>query len=362
MNNHEEYITEPISPNLDNISSINISQNPMGKNRQDKGVQISSSSGETKKTSNIMMGYNKDNIILPDGVYISLTELESSLDNELAKISDNKVIIAKNTGKKVDVSELKTIIRETLNKKAQLSLDGKSEKIVAQNTEKVSIKGENKDKFVEKGVFMFGKNGINMPEDKYVNREEFEKTISEYEFVEKIKNTETKKENENEKEMEVVSVEPADKINKKYKKGLLVAGGITAIGLTMAPIIVPGVMHANSVLWSHTSNPNFQYFLHNICNCTLGKLIGATYNDVTGLWTASNGSLINAAAAQASILQALAVHTINTSAIGITAKKIIDVIKLKKTEKRSRKLEELNKLKEELNDTNSLKNEGGLSR
>ena len=359
MDDKKIYFTEPINPNLDNVSSINISSNPMGENRQDKGVEVSDSMGTTKRTSNIMMGYNKDNIVLPNGSYVSMTELENALDQELQKTSENTIIIAKSTGKMVDAATLKAQIREVLDKKAQLSLNGKTDKITNQETEKVSIKGENSEKFVDKGVFMFGNDGMKMPEDKYVNREEFEKTVSEYEFV-----TQTKMPEASEPEIEVVKVEPADKIKKNYKKGLLIAGGITAIGLSMATIIVPGIMHANSVLWNHTSNPVFQDFLHNVCNANLGKLIGATYNDTTGLWTATNGSLINATAAQASVIVALATHAINTSAVGLAAKKLHDKIKAKKEAKRNKKLEELNKLKEELTTTktDSLSVEGGLSR
>lgn len=364
MDDKKIYFTEPINPNLDNISSINISSNPMGENRQDKGVEVTDSMGTTKRTSNIMMGYNKSNIELPNGSYVSMTELENALDQELKKTSENTIIIAKNTGKMVDPATLKAQIREALDKKAQLSLNGKTDKITNQETEKVSIKGENSDKFVDKGVFMFGNDGMNMPEDKYVNREEFEKSVSEYEFMTKKETPKPVTPTPDEKEIEVVKVEPADKIKKNYKKGLLIAGGITAIGLSMAPIIVPGIMHANSVLWNHTSNPVFQDFLHNVCNCNLGKLIGATYNDTTGLWTTTNGSLINATAAQASVIVALATHAINTSAVGIAAKKLHDKIKAKKEAKRNKKLEELNKLKEELTTTktDSLSVEGGLSR
>lgn len=352
------YTTEEITPDLSEVSSIDISTSPMSENREDKSVSVTNSTGTSKKTSSIMMGYNKANIKLPDGSYISLDELEAAIDKEFAATKENTVIVVKKTGKKVDVSALKAELRKALDKKAKLSLDGKSDKIVNQETEKVSIKGEGSKAFVGKGVFMFGNDGMNMSEGEYVNREGFSEAISEYQFM-----TPGNKPEVPTPEIEVVSVEPSDKIKKKYKKGLIVAGGLTAVSLATLPLLIPGIMHANSVLWNHTTNPIFQGFLHNICNCNLAKLIGATYNEATGVWTATNGILINANAASSSLIAALATHAVNTSAIGIAAKKVIDAIKKKREEKRSKKLEQLNAIREELTNSNSasMVNEGGLS-
>lgn len=356
MNDYERYKTEgyidtTVNPNLDDISKVDISTSPMGNNREDKAVTITNQDGITKKTSSIMMGYNKKGIVLPDGEYINLEEMISAIDKELDSDSQNIVAFVQKTGKEVDVSEIKERLVNELKRKAEILLGGKSEKITNQETTNISIKGENSEIVHNKGTLMLGNENINMKDGEYVNREEAEKIISEYDFLKPGE------------EIEVVEIKPAESILKKFKKPLIIAGGLTALSIVTLPILLPGIMHANSVLW-HTdlakSIPVFQDFLH-ACNNILGKFVSATYVDGPGTWAISNGSIINSDAAQASVLAALGLHAVNTTSIGVIAKNLITEIKNRKKQKRERKLEELNNLKEELSSKENV-HEGGLSR
>jgi len=112
------------------------------------------------------------------------------------------------------------------------------------------------------------------------------------------------------KEHEVKGIKKAGEFLRKHKKKILIAAGLVAMVAAIGyPVIVPAIMHANSVLWH--ALPFAQGFLH-ACNMNvLGPMIGASYLE-TGLWTTAAGQLINATAATDSILAALGVSALTT--------------------------------------------------
>lgn len=150
------------------------------------------------------------------------------------------------------------------------------------------------------------------------------------------KENEELRKNQEKKPAKVTKVTKAKEFLKKHKKAILIAGGIAALAL-MQPVIIPAIMHANSVLWVHA--PALRGMLHG-CNLALGKLIGASYVGSTGLWTSAAGTIINANAASASLLGALATQTASLGAVGIAAKKLATKIKDKIKRKKKDKIEE----------------------
>ena len=69
------YEMEEIGFTLDeNVSNISLTDSPMKPNREDKATVITDKDGNSMKSSNVMLGYNKDNVMLPSGDYISATE------------------------------------------------------------------------------------------------------------------------------------------------------------------------------------------------------------------------------------------------------------------------------------------------
>lgn len=155
-------------------------------------------------------------------------------------------------------------------------------------------------------------------------------------YAEKYKPTQNTEETEiGEDEHEVVGVRKPEGFLKRHKKALLIAAGVTAVALLAQPVIIPAIMHANSVLWSTPlakAFPAIQSFLHG-CNSVLGNLIGASFDKVTGIWTAAAGT-INADAASASLLSALATHAVGIGAVAKVAKKAWNAWKNRKSKKK----------------------------
>ena len=89
------YTEEEISVSLEGLSGLGIFSSPLGSNREDKGVTISPKGAEEKRTSNIMMGYNKEGITLNDGEYVELSEFVEALESSLKEDLENKKLFVK---------------------------------------------------------------------------------------------------------------------------------------------------------------------------------------------------------------------------------------------------------------------------
>lgn len=109
---------------------------------------------------------------------------------------------------------------------------------------------------------------------------------------------------------EVKSTKETSSFFKRHKKGILIATGLGMCALTgvlVPTLIVPALMHANSIVAAHTTGSVLASAMHGI-NTSLGSFIGATFDGASGLWTMANGTAINAAAAKTSILGALGTY------------------------------------------------------
>lgn len=164
------YTEEQIKVILDNQTKIHVFDSPMQPKREDKGVEILTPA-MTKRTSNIMMGYNKDKIDLGNGNYLLLSEMVQAIKQSLQESGPNKKIACKRTGKVVSPSELLSDISDIVKQDSVIRLDGPSDKIVNQSSQKLSIKGEGKKEFIRKGIMMLGRNGIKLPNGEYVQLE-----------------------------------------------------------------------------------------------------------------------------------------------------------------------------------------------
>ena len=160
----------------------------------------------------------------------------------------------------------------------------------------VNVKTENMETEVPVAGMMLGKNG-QLSNGEYVKKEELE-----FDIVEK----------------KVVPVIGSEITTKQIKimKGLSTLA--TATGLI---VLLPFIMHANSVMW-HEVGPGTQEVLHSV-NLGLGKLVSATYQEGNGLWNSAQGFAMNSDAATSSLMVALA--TYGVTGLGLT--KIINDIK-----------------------------------
>ena len=82
------YTEEEIKAALEGISKISVFSSPLSESRDDKGVKVSPNGGEEKRTSNIMMGYNKDGITLDNGDYLELDEVIKAIEESLSEDKD----------------------------------------------------------------------------------------------------------------------------------------------------------------------------------------------------------------------------------------------------------------------------------
>ncbi len=91
----------PISVPKDEISKIELSDDPMGEDRQDKRVDVTDASGMEKRTSNLMLGYNKKGVEIGK-TYLSLEEFREKALESLEEDTEDEVVyfIRKDEGKR----------------------------------------------------------------------------------------------------------------------------------------------------------------------------------------------------------------------------------------------------------------------
>ena len=171
---------EKIEFSTEGISQVSLSAEPLGENRQDRGVNVEDASGKTMRTSSIMMGYNKANIVLENGEYVNAAEIEQALAEAITKQAEKRKIICKKTGKEVSVSEMVEIILEAARARGIVTLGEKSSKITNQNTATVAITGKGQQESITKGVLMLGNQGLAMPCGEYVKVDEITIALGEY--------------------------------------------------------------------------------------------------------------------------------------------------------------------------------------
>lgn len=173
------YTEEEIKVALDSISKISVFSSPLNESRDDKGIKVSPNGGEEKRTSNIMMGYNKDGITLDNGDYLELDEVIKAIEESLKEDKENTSIICKKTGKKVGPAEaLEGILGEAI-KGSTLGIE---DSFVFDNQNSVSVQiNDVSGKTYDKGHLMLGQ--IQMPNGEYVSVEEINAAINNYVFM-----------------------------------------------------------------------------------------------------------------------------------------------------------------------------------
>jgi len=171
------YTEEEIKVSLDDVSRMEISDSPLGPGREDRGVTVRDAEGIEKKTSSIMMGYNKQGIVLENGQYVSWEEVELAINETLSNNKENTVCICKKNGKRIEPAAIVEDILERSIEKTYLTRET-SDKISNQQAAEVSIHEGEKE--YPKGIEMLGNNGIQLPDGKYVSRQEIELALQDY--------------------------------------------------------------------------------------------------------------------------------------------------------------------------------------
>ena len=166
--------------NLLNCSELCIIDAPVNVNREDRGVLVSNDGKKFKRSSNIMMGFNKNHVKLENGNYISWEQIKPLILEYVDTIAENESLINRNTGARIEKTELVSIISKRIeeNHSSIILRDNKYSK-------KLSIKQSGYDeKEIKKGMLMLGKKNNGLANGVYYTRDSIREVLNEYAIAE----------------------------------------------------------------------------------------------------------------------------------------------------------------------------------
>ncbi len=245
------YSIEEIRVALNGLSTIALSpqeKEALGEGRDDRTVHITPQNGEEKKTSSIMMGYNKQGIELENGEYVNFDEVSEAINKELQTDEPNVVYVSKKTGKKIDKPEvIEELFKDVIAVSNGLKIS-EDNSIQNQNTARIAIEEYAKNKEHNKGVMMFGNEGIELPNGDYVLISEIESALENYvrmtpseiiEIDEPTKGQDPKQKPKKEEKYRVI-----DRIKKKMTiiPIVIAIAGTLATGFKMEPTFTTEVV------------------------------------------------------------------------------------------------------------------------
>lgn len=248
------YSIEEIRVALNGLSTIVLSpqeKEALGEGRDDRTVHITPQNGEEKKTSSIMMGYNKQGIELENGEYVNFDEVSEAINKELQTDEPNVVYVSKKTGKKIDKPEvIEELFKDVIAVSNGLKIS-EDNSIQNQNTARIAIEEYAKNKEHNKGVMMFGNEGIELPNGDYVLISEIESALENYvrmtpseiiEIDEPTKGQDPKQKPKKEEKYRVI-----DRIKKKMTiiPIVIAIAGTLATGFKMEPTFTTEVVQNN---------------------------------------------------------------------------------------------------------------------
>lgn len=245
------YSIEEIRVALNGLSTIALSpqeKEALGEGRDDRTVHITPQNGEEKKTSSIMMGYNKQGIELENGEYVNFDEVSEAINKELQTDEPNVVYVSKKTGKKIAKLEvIEELFKDVIAVSNGLKIS-EDNSIQNQNTARIAIEEYAKNKEHNKGVMMFGNEGIELPNGDYVLISEIESALENYvrmtpseiiEIDEPTKGQDPKQKPKKEEKYRVI-----DRIKKKMTiiPIVIAIAGTLATGFKMEPTFTTEVV------------------------------------------------------------------------------------------------------------------------
>lgn len=245
------YSIEEIRVALNGLSTIALSpqeKEALGEGRDDRTVYVTPQNGEEKKTSSIMMGYNKQGIELENGEYVNFDEVSEAINKELQTDEPNIVYVSKKTGKKIAKPEvIEELFKDVIAVSNGLKIS-EDNSIQNQNTARIAIEEYAKNKEHNKGVMMFGNEGIELPNGDYVLISEIESALENYvrmtpseiiEIEDPTKGQDAKQKPKKEEKYRVI-----DRIKKKMTiiPIIIAIAGTLATGFKMEPTFTTEVV------------------------------------------------------------------------------------------------------------------------
>lgn len=171
---------KPLEIKIDNVATIETSDDPMAEGRQDKRVDVIDSEGVEKRTSNLMLGYNEKGIQIGEK-YLSIEELEKSVADYLESDEDDVAFYVRKDDKEKRFCEPREVaddIARQLTESGSKIVLSKNEKVTNQDARNVEVSDENGE--TQTGMFMFGNSEIQMPNGTYVSAENVESALGNY--------------------------------------------------------------------------------------------------------------------------------------------------------------------------------------
>lgn len=174
------YTEEAIKTILEGVSSINLSNSPLGPDREDRQIYVTDVHNQGMKTSTLMMGKNKQNILLENGEYCNIDEFIKATEENLSKKGENTKIVSKRTGKTISIEKFKAEVKEELKSAQTLVLGDGSRRIINQGTASISVKGKDATEAINKGIIMLGNKGLNLENGDYIYIGEIKAALDKY--------------------------------------------------------------------------------------------------------------------------------------------------------------------------------------
>ena len=184
MNDEEIVQTGNVDVDFSNNTEIQITTESVNPDldRKDKSVTIKDKNGLEQRSSSIMMGYNKQSIVLADGSFISEEDIEKAIQEELKRQEPGTLIVHQKTLAQINLDELFEMIKEI---SGAIIIEGKNPNVKNQDSRNWGVQGKNGE-IIDKGVAFLGNKGIELSPGTYVSVEEIRKALEDYVYAKKI--------------------------------------------------------------------------------------------------------------------------------------------------------------------------------
>lgn len=197
-----------------NITEQAVSPKPTLKERHDKGVELTVDD-KSKIISSIMLGYNKNEILLENGDYVTIEDISNAIRTEIERQAEDIIVVSKKTGKKLDDKVLEKIFEMAVKNCGKISISDGYDSITNANSNKRIITSAKTGREVSSPVII-SKDGIQIPHGEYINSEEVLKALSEYIMVAPIPRDKEYRENSHNSE-DIKHKNIVVRITSKYK-------------------------------------------------------------------------------------------------------------------------------------------------
>ena len=141
MNDEEIVKTGNVDVDFNNNTEIQINTESVNPDldRKDKSVTIKDKNGLEQRSSSIMMGYNKQGIVLADGSFISEEDIEKAIQEELKRQEPGTLIVHKKNLAQINLDELFEMIKEIAG---AIIIEGKNPNVKNQDSRNWGVQGK----------------------------------------------------------------------------------------------------------------------------------------------------------------------------------------------------------------------------